>query len=80
MACCGLPSYNLQRKELQVGKLALDENIIDRGKMWAWDMWNALYSEEESLKHFEWREQVQFLLTSVNRGIDESEKIPDFCR
>lgn len=86
MACCALPSYDLQIGTLQTGlscagcQLLLD--ILDdqeadiHVQSKAWKAQNRLYSRDEFLEHFQWCEHAQLLWKEFQDEIVEPRSMP----
>ncbi|OAL56907.1 hypothetical protein IQ07DRAFT_22378 [Pyrenochaeta sp. DS3sAY3a] len=80
MACCALPSFDLQTGKAQKGvscagcQVAVEESITTFTGAW------AVYSHDGFLKHFSHCEQAQLLWTSSNGGTRQPPKLPYSCQ
>jgi hypothetical protein len=86
MACCALPSYNLQTKRIetgiscagcQLGSAGVQSQALGVGDCIARD---RVYSQKDFLKHFEWCEQAQNLWRESKHGTIEPPTFPDKCK
>ncbi|KAH7128834.1 hypothetical protein B0J11DRAFT_525926 [Dendryphion nanum] len=86
MACCALPSYNLQTNQIESGiscagcQLALQDGISTGTGDWASDVRDMVYSRSGFLEHFVWCEQAQVLWLDSNDGTVEPSKLPYSCK
>lgn len=86
MACCTLPSFNLQTGQAQSGvscagcQVAVEESITTFTGAWTGEVRDAVYSHAGFLKHFTYCEQAQLLWISSNGGTRQPPKLPYNCQ
>ncbi|KAF2708728.1 hypothetical protein K504DRAFT_467964 [Pleomassaria siparia CBS 279.74] len=86
MACCALPSFDLQTGQAQNGvscagcQVALEESVITFTGAWAGEIRDAVYSHDGFLEHFTRCEQAQLLWTGSNCGTRPPPKLPYSCQ
>ncbi|KAL6709609.1 hypothetical protein ACN47E_001037 [Coniothyrium glycines] len=86
MACCALPSFNLQTRQVENGvscagcQVAVEEGIITFTGAWAGEVRDVVYSRDEFLQHFTRCEQAQVLWISSHGGTRLPPKMPFSCR
>ena len=86
MACCALPSYDLQTNQIEIGiscsgcQLALQNGISIEAGDWDWYVCDKVYSRKGYLEHFAWCEQAQALWLESNNGTIEPSRLPERCK
>jgi hypothetical protein len=86
MACCALPSYNLQTNQVENGiscascQLALQDGISTGTGEWACDVRDMVYSRSGFLEHFVWFEQAQALWLESNNETVEPLRLLHSCK
>jgi hypothetical protein len=86
MACCALPSYNPQTRQIENGvscagcQLALEDGISTGTGNCAYDIRDMVYSHDGFLQHFAWCEQAQALWLESNDGTVEPRRLPYRCK
>ena len=86
IACCAMPSFDLQTGKAQNGvscagcQVAVEGSITTFKGAWAGEMRDAVYSHDGFLKHFIHCEQAQLLWASSNGGTRQPPKLPYSCQ
>lgn len=88
-ACCALPSYNTQTRQIETGvscsgcQSALEDCLstaINWDSNWAYNAREMVYSNSGFLEHFSWCRKAQDLWLESNDGKVEPPGLPNFCK
>jgi hypothetical protein len=86
MACCALPSYNLQTKRIENGiscagcQLGSVNGMSSEAGVGDCVARDKVYSRADFLRHFEWCEQAQALWLESQNGTIEPPSLPSRCK